>query len=32
MILDSGREIYVWIGNQATLQERKEGLNMAQVS
>lgn len=31
MILDSGREIYVWIGQHADEQERKEGLRMAQV-
>lgn len=30
MILDSGREIYVWIGQHADEQERKEGLRMAQ--
>lgn len=31
MVLDSGREIYVWVGIQATEQEREAGFNMAQV-
>ena len=31
MILDSGAEIYVWIGNDATEKERKESLKLAEV-
>jgi len=30
MILDSGDEIYVWIGNDATENERKESLKLAE--
>lgn len=32
MILDSGHEIYVWIGAQASIEERREGYRMAQVN
>ena len=31
MILDSGDEIYVWIGNDANQDERKESLKLAEV-
>lgn len=31
MVLDSGLEIYVWVGLHATDQEREAGFNMAQV-
>jgi len=29
MILDSGDEIYVWIGNEASDDEKKKGLGVA---
>ena len=31
MILDSGAEIYVWVGNDATEDEKKQSLDMAKV-
>ena len=31
MILDSGDEIYVWIGNEASDDEKKKGLGVAKV-
>lgn len=31
MVLDSGHEIYVWVGIHSTEQEREAGFNMAQV-
>ena len=31
MILDSGAEIYVWIGNDADENERKESMKLAKV-
>ena len=31
MVLDSGREIYVWVGLHSTDQEREAGFSMAQV-
>ena len=31
MILDSGDEIYVWIGNEANDDEKKKGLGVAKV-
>ena len=32
MILDSGDEIYLWIGNDADENEKRESLNLATVS
>ena len=32
MILDSGDEVYVWLGNDSDEQERKEALKLAKVS
>ena len=32
MILDSGDEVYVWLGNDSDVQERKEALKLAKVS
>ena len=31
MVLDSGHEIYVWIGLHSTEKEREAGFKMAQV-
>jgi hypothetical protein len=31
MVLDSGDEIYVWVGNKASEDERKLGIKMAEV-
>lgn len=31
MVLDSGHEIYVWVGLHSTDQEREAGFGMAQV-
>ena len=31
MILDSGDEIYVWVGNEASDDEKKKGLGVAKV-
>ena len=31
MILDSGDEIYVWIGNDADENEKRESLKLAKV-
>ena len=31
MILDSGDEIYVWIGQEATDEEKEKGLQLAKV-
>jgi hypothetical protein len=31
MVLDSGDEIYVWVGNKASENERQLGLKMAEV-
>ena len=31
MVLDSGVEIYVWVGIHATTQEQEAGFSMAQV-
>ena len=32
MVLDSGHEIYVWVGLHSTDQEREAGFGMAQVT
>ena len=32
MILDSGDEIYVWIGNDADENEKRESLKLAKVN
>ena len=32
MILDSGDEIYLWIGNDADENEKRESLNLAKVT
>lgn len=32
MVLDSGHEIYVWVGIHSTEQEREAGFNMASVN
>ena len=31
MVLDSGDEIYVWVGNKASQEEKEMGLKMAEV-
>jgi hypothetical protein len=31
MVLDSGDEIYVWVGNKALPEERQLGMKMAEV-
>jgi Gelsolin repeat. len=31
MVLDSGDEIYVWIGKKASSEERQLGMKMAEV-
>ena len=31
MVLDSGMEIYVWVGKDSTTEEQKAGFKMAQV-
>jgi hypothetical protein len=31
MVLDSGDEIYVWVGNKASPEERQLGMKMAEV-
>ena len=31
MVLDTGDEVYVWIGNGATIEERAQGFSMAEV-
>ncbi len=31
MILDSGFEIYVWIGKEASQQEKEKSIDMAKV-
>ena len=32
MILDSGSEIYVWIGNEASQEEKEKAFKFAKVS
>ena len=31
MVLDSGMEVYIWIGKDSTEDEQKAGFKMAQV-
>lgn len=31
MVLDSGDEIYVWVGNKSSSEERQLGMKMAEV-
>jgi len=31
MVLDYGDEIYVWVGNKASQEERQLGMKMAEV-
>jgi hypothetical protein len=31
MVLDSGDEIYVWVGNKSSPEERQLGMKMAEV-